>query len=104
MRRGGPCDLHVEFSVVLRDNPLENARRDRACDFAAVPRGALDHHCDDILRMVIRRETYKPGNVFFVPTFGGLRSASLSSDHDIFQTRSAARSAVFIHDFPQTFS
>src|SRR5438874_6265983 len=104
MRRGRPRNLHVEFSIILRDNAFENACSDWARDFAAVPRGALDHHSDDILRMVIRRETYKPRHVFFVPTLRGLRGASLSSDYHIFQTRSAARSAVFIDDFPQTFS
>src|SRR5437870_13917123 len=104
MRRRAPCNLHIEFSVLLRDDAFENACSDRTRDFATVSGGALDHHRDDILRMVIRRETYKPRHVFFVPTLSGLGGASLSSDHDIFQTRPAAGPAVFIHNFPQTFS
>src|ERR1700719_1303241 len=71
-----PGDLHIELSFILRQSAFENACSDRARDLAAVPRGALHHHCDDILRMVKWRETRKPRHVFLVATVGRLRSAS----------------------------
>src|SRR5467141_1378396 len=96
-----PGDLHIELSFILRERAFENACSDRARDLAAVPRGALNHHCDDILRMVKWRETRKPRDVFLLTTISGLRSARLPRYYPIFQTRSAAGAAVFIDNLPK---
>ena len=69
---------------------------------AAVPGGALHHHCDDILRMVIWRETGEPCHVFLVAALAGLRRAGFSRDLHILQTRSATGSAIFINHLPKT--
>src|SRR5439155_23311990 len=98
-----PGDLHIELAFILRERAFENACSDRARDLAAVPRGALHHHCDDVLRMVTWRETDKPRHVFLVTTFGGLRSAGFPSHHHIFQTRSAAGSSIVVNNLPKTF-
>jgi hypothetical protein len=99
-----PGDLHIELALILRERAFENACSDRARDLAAVPRGALHHHCDDILRMIKWRETRKPRHVFFVATVGGLRSAGFSSHHNVFQTRSATGSSIFVNNFPKAFA
>src|SRR5439155_23770400 len=99
-----PSDLHIVLSFILRERAFENACSDRARDLAAVPRSALHHHCDDILRMVIWRETHKPRHVFLVATIGGLRGASFPSHHNVLQTRSATRSSVFVDNFPEPFA
>src|SRR5213593_4185003 len=96
-----PGDLHIVLSFILRERAFENACSDRARDLAAVPRGALHHHCDNVLRMVKWRETSKPCHVFFVAALGGLRSAGFPSYHDVFQTRSATGSAIFVNNFPK---
>ena len=80
MRGLEPSDLHVEFAFIHRERALQNSVRDRARDFAAVPRGALHHHYDDVLRTIKWRETRKPRNVFLVAALGGLRSAGFSRD------------------------
>ena len=99
-----PSDLHVELSFILRERAFENACSDRARNLSAVPRGALHHHYDDVLRTVKWRQTRKPRNVFLVAALGGLRSAGFSRDHNTFQTRSAAGAAVFIDNLPKTFA
>jgi hypothetical protein len=99
-----PGDLHIELSFILRERAFENARSDRAGNLAAVPRGALHHHYDDILRMIKWRETRKPRHVFFVATLGGLRSAGFPSHHNVFQTRSATGSSIFVNNFPKAFA
>src|SRR6266568_3198914 len=99
-----PGDLHIELAFILRERAFENACSDRARDLAAVPRGALHHHCDDVLRMVKWRETSKPRHVFLVATVGGLRGAGLPRHHPIFQTRSATGSSVFINHLPKAFA
>jgi len=99
-----PGDLHIELAFILRERAFENACSDRARDLAAVPRGTLHHHCDDVLRMVKWRETRKPGHVFFVAALGGLRSAGFPSHHDVFQTRSATGSAIFVNNFPKALA
>src|SRR5947199_9672447 len=96
-----PGNLHIELSFILRERAFENACSDRARDLAAVPRGALHHHSDDILRMIKWRETRKPHHVFFLDTLGGLRSAGFSSYHNVLQTRSATGSSIFVNNFPQ---
>src|SRR2546423_2067895 len=99
-----PGELHIELSFILRESAFENACSDRTRNLAAVPRGSLHHHCDDILRMVKWRETGKPRHVFLVPTVGGLRRASFASHHNVFQTRPATRSSVFVDNFPEPFA
>ena len=99
-----PSDLHIELSCILRERAFENACSDWARDLAAVPRGALYHHCDDIPRMVIRRETRKPRHIFLVATVGGLCSAGFPSHHNIFQTRSTTGSSVLVDNFPKAFA
>ena len=99
-----PGDLHIEVPFILRERAFENACSDRARDLAAVPRGALHHHSDDILRMIKWRETHKPRHVFFVATLGGLGSSGFSSHHYVFQTRSATGSAIFVNNFPKAFA
>src|SRR5438132_564760 len=96
--------LHLGLSFILIERAFENACSDRARDLAAVPRGALHHHCDDILWMVIRRETCKPRDIFLVATVGGLRSAGFPSYHPIFQARAAAGSSIFVNNFPEAFT
>src|SRR5919201_1321534 len=104
MRGCEPGDLHIELAFILREHAFENPCGDRARDLPAVPRGALHHHCDDVLRMVKWRETRKPRHVFLVATFGGLSSAGFASHHDVFQTRSATSSSIFVNNFPQTLA
>jgi hypothetical protein len=104
MRGREPGHLHVEFAFIQREGALQDSVRDRARDFAAVPGGALHHHCDDILRVVKRRETRKPRHVFLLSTLSGLRSASLPRHHPIFQTRSATGSSIFVNNFPKAFA
>jgi hypothetical protein len=104
MRGREPSHLHIEFAFIQRERALQDSVGDRARDFAAVPRRALYHHCDDILRMVKWRETRKPRHVFLLSTLSGLRSASLPRYHPIFQTCSAAGTAVFINNLPQPFA
>jgi hypothetical protein len=99
-----PGDLHIELAFILRERAFENACSDRARDLAAVPRGALHHHCDDVLRIIKWRETSKPRNVFLVATVGGLRGPGLPRHHPIFQTRSATGSSIFINHLPKTFA
>src|ERR1700736_2061745 len=99
-----PGDLHVEVTIIHRQSSFENACSDRARDLAAVPRGTLHHHCDNILRMVKWRETHKPRHVFLVATVGGLRSASFPSHHNVFQPRSATRPSVLVDNFPEPFA
>ena len=99
-----PGDPHIELSFILRERAFENACSDRARDLAAVPGGALHHHCDDILRMIKWRETRKPRHVLFVATLGGLRSAGFSSDHNVFQTRSATGSSIFVNNLPKALA
>jgi hypothetical protein len=99
-----PGDLHIELSLILAERAFEDARGDRARDLAAVPGGALHHHCDDILRMIKWRETRKPRHVLLVATVGGLSSAGFPSDLNAFQTRSAAGSSVFVNNFPKPFA
>src|SRR5436190_2360441 len=99
-----PGDLHIELSFILRERAFENACSDRSCDLAAVARRTLHHHCDDILRMVKRRETRKPRHVLLVATVGGLGSAGFPRYHPIFQTRAAAGSSIFVNNFPKTFT
>ena len=99
-----PGDLHIELSFILRDCAFENACSDRARNLAAVPRGALHHHYDDILWMVEWRETRKPRHVFLVATVGGLRSAGFPSHHNVFQTRSAAGSSIFVNHLPKSLA
>src|SRR4030095_13066904 len=103
MRGLEPGYRHVEFAFLQRERALQDSVRDRARDFAAMPRGALNHHCDDILRMVKWRETGKPRDVFLLTTISGLRSARLPCYYPIFQTRSAAGAAVFIDNLPKAF-
>src|SRR5881396_289628 len=98
-----PRDLHIELSLILAERAFEDARSDRARDLAAVPGGALHHHCDDILRMIKWRETRKPRHVLLVATVGGLRSAGFPRYHPIFQTRAAAGSSIFVNNFPKAF-
>src|ERR1043165_5806361 len=69
-----------------------------------MPRGALHHHCDDVLRMVIWSETSEPRHVFLLSTISGLRSACFPRYHPIFQTRSAACAAIFINDLPKALA
>src|SRR4029077_14799666 len=88
MRGLEPGHRHIEFAFILCERAFQDSVRDRARDFAAVPRGALNHNCDDILRMVKWRETRKPRDVFLLTTISGLRSARLSRYYPIFQTRS----------------
>src|SRR5438105_12482368 len=102
MRGCKPGDLHVELSFVLRESALENAGCDRARDLAAMSRGALDHHGHDVLWIVKRRETRKPRHVFLMAPIGRLRRSSFPSDHNVFQTCSAASSSLFVNNFPQT--
>jgi hypothetical protein len=104
MRRREPGHLHVEFALIQRERALQDSVGDWASDFAAVPRGALHHHCDHKLRVVKWRETRKPRHVFLLSTLGGLRSASLPRHHPIFQTRSATSAAVFVNNFPKAFA
>src|SRR5437899_2684888 len=99
-----PGDLHIELAFILRERAFENACSDRARDLAAVPRGALHHHYDDVLRMVKWRETRKPRNVFLVAALGGLRSAGFSRDHPILQMCPAAGSTAFVDNLPKTFA
>jgi hypothetical protein len=104
MRGLEPGHRHIEFAFIQCERAFQDSVRDRARDFAAVPRGALNHHCDDILRMVKWRETRKPRDVFLLTTISGLRSARLSRYYPIFQTRSAAGAAVFIDNLPKAFA
>src|SRR6266702_6106573 len=104
MRRCKPGDLHIKLSFILRERAFENACSDRARNLSAVPRGALHHHYDDVLRMVKWRETRKPRHVFLVATVGGLRSAGFPSHHNLFQTRSATGSSIFVNNFPKAFA
>jgi hypothetical protein len=99
-----PGDMHIELSFILSERAFQNACSDRARDLAAVTRGALHHHCDNILRMVKWREARKPRHVFLVATVGGLRSAGFPSHHNVFQTRSATRSSVFVNNLPKAFA
>src|SRR4029453_12347724 len=99
-----PGYRNVEFALLQRERALQDSVRDRARDFAAVPRGALNHHCDDILRMVKWRETRKPRDVFLLTTISGLRSDRLPRYYPIFQTCSAAGAAVFIDNLPKAFA
>src|SRR5436190_19556573 len=99
-----PGDLHIKLAFILRERAFENACSDRARDLAAVPRGSLHHHYDDILGMIKRRETSKPRNVFLVATVVGLRSARLPRHYPIFQTRSATGSSIFVNHFPKAFA
>ena len=101
---GEPGNLHIELAFILRERAFENARSDRARDLAAVPRGALHHHYDDVFRMVKWRETSKPRNVFLVAPVSRLRGAGFPRDHPIFQTRSATGAAVFINNLPKAFA
>src|SRR5437763_7831336 len=100
MCRCQPGDLHIELAFILRQRAFENACSDRARDLAAMPRGALHHHYDDVFRMVKWRETSKPRNVFLVAAVTRLGCAGFSRDHPIFQTRSAASAAFFINNLP----
>src|SRR3954470_4945940 len=97
-----PGDLHIEVPFILRESALENTRCDRPRDFAAMPGSALDHDRHDILRMVKRSETCKPGYVFLVPSIGRLRRSGFTSDCNVLQTGSAAGPPVFVNNFPQT--
>src|SRR5262249_29605865 len=99
-----PGHMHIELAFILRERAFENTRGDRARDLAAVPRCALDHHRDDVLRMVIWRETSKPRNIFLVPTLGGLCGAGLPRHHPLFQARSATGASVFVTHFPKTLA
>ena len=60
MRGWKPGHLRVELALVKRHCALQDSVGDRGRDTAAVSGGALHHHCDDILRMVIGSETNKP--------------------------------------------
>ena len=102
MRGCKPGDLHIEVPFILRDSALENAGCDRPRDFAAMSRSALDHDRHDILRMVKRGETCKPGYVFLLASIGRLRRSGFTSDYNVFQTGSAAGPPVFVNNFPQT--
>src|ERR1041385_2193156 len=104
MCRCEPGDLHIEFAVILRERAFENARSYRARDFPAVSGGALNHHYNDVFRMVKWREASKPRHVFLVAAVSRLRGAGFSRDHPIFQTRSAAGAPVFINNLPKTFA
>jgi hypothetical protein len=104
MRGRKPGDLHIELSFILRERPLDNACSDWACDLAAVARSTLHHDCDDILRMVIWRETNKPRHVFLVATLGSLRSAGFPSHREVLQTRSTTGSSIFVNNFPKAFA
>jgi len=99
-----PGDLHIELAVILRKRAFENTCSDRARDLAAVPRGALHHHYDNVFRMVIRCETSKLCNVFLVAALSRLRGAGFSRDHPIFQTRSTAGAALLINNLPKAFA
>ena len=104
MRWREPSHRHVEFAVLQSERALQDSIRDRSRDFAAVAGGALNHHYDDVPRVVIWRETRKPGNVFLLPAISSLGGTSLPRHHPIFQTRSAARAAVFVNDLPKAFA
>src|SRR5947207_12304036 len=101
MRWCNPGDLHIKLSFVLRESALENAGCDRARDFAAVSRSALDHYCHDILWMVKWSETRKPGQVFFRPPFVPLPGPSFTSTHSVFQCCPAPGSPFLVTTFPQ---
>jgi hypothetical protein len=104
MRGREPGNLHVEFAFIQGERALQDSVGDRACDFAAVPRGALHHHCDDVLWVVKWRETHKPRHVFLLSTLSGLCSASLTRHYPIFQTCSAAGSSILVNNFPKPFA
>ncbi len=104
MRRCKPGDLHIKLSFILRERAFENACSDRARNLSAVPRGALHHHYDDVLRTVKWCETRKPRNVFLVAALGRLRSAGFSRDHPILQMCSATGSTAFVDNLPKTFA
>jgi len=104
MRRCKPGDLHIKLSFILRERAFENACSDRARNLSAVPRGALHHHYDDVLRTVKWCETRKPRNVFLVAALGRLRSARFSRDHPILQMCSATVSTAFVDNLPKTFA
>jgi hypothetical protein len=99
-----PGHLHVKLAFIHREGALQDSVGDWARDFAAVPRGALHHHGDDIFWVVIWRETRKPRHVFLLSTLSGLRSASLSRHYPIFQTRSTTGSSIFVNNFPKAFA
>ena len=102
MRGCKPGDLHIEVPFILRESALQNASCDWPRDFAAMSRSALDHDRHDILRLVKRGETCKPGYVFLLASIGRLRRSGFTSDYNVFQTGSAAGPPVFINNFPQT--
>jgi hypothetical protein len=99
-----PSHLHIEFAFILRERAFQNACSDRARDLPTMPGGALDHHYDNILRMIKWRETSKPRHVFLVTAVGGLRGSGLPCHHPIFQTRPATGATVFVNNFPKPFA
>src|SRR5262249_39763007 len=92
------------FAIILRERAFQNACSDRARDLPAVPGGALDHHYDNILRMVKGRKTSKPRHVFLVTAVRGLRGPGLPRHHPILQTRPPTGSTVLVNDFPKPFA
>ena len=100
MRGCQPGDLHIEVPFILRERALENAGCDRARDFAAMSRSALNHDCHDILRMIKWGEARKPSNVFLLASIGRLGRSSLTSDDNVFQTCSAPSPPIFVNNFP----
>ena len=101
VRRCDPGQLRFEFAFIHRERSLEYARRDWSRDRSTVL-SALHHYRDDVFRVVIGSETAKPRDRIFFPVGHGLRRAGFAGDNDVFQTRSAASAAIFIHNFPQT--
>ena len=100
MRRCQPGNLHIEIPFILRERALKNARGNRTRDFAAVSRSTLDHDRDHIFRVIKWSETGKPGDVFLVASVGRLGRSGFSGDDHIFQTCPAARSSIFVDNFP----
>lgn len=100
MRGCQPGDLHIKVPYILREDPLENAGCDRPRDFTSMARRTLDHDCHDILWMVKRGETCKPGYVFLPASVGRLRRSSFTGDDNVFQSCSAASPPIFVNNFP----
>jgi hypothetical protein len=103
VRRREPGHLHVEVTLIHSQRAFQNSRRDWPGDAATVL-ATLYHGHDYVFGIFEGGKTGKPGNRIFMASIRRLGRSGFSGNLHIFQTRSSARPAIFINNFPKAFA
>jgi hypothetical protein len=103
MRGSKPGEVRFEISFVHGKSTLHDTPGDGPGDRAAMF-APLHHHGYDILRVIKRCIRCEPSDGIFVAPVGRLSRAGFAGHLHVIEVRGAAGPAIFIHDFPKTFT